>query len=268
MPKLAGIQPEDNFKAMFIGPSGCGKTSALASFAEIGVVEFWDFDGRIRGILGCPWLDKYHDKIIYEAFPPKKPGMIMDLMGKVDTLQTMAMTGNLVTKTLVIDSLTSQTYAMLCQAKPLTAQDRQGDNKGKRISGYRMNGPEEYGFEADTTNNLMASLRSIPKLNLIVNAHIIPTWGKEDEDDPYSASIENGEKLAVRDKIGAVVPTYFDNVFRFDKSGSDNAIKHTVRFRDAKMARTTFNYLPNGVVDITNKNFYTEILMKKDWPKK
>ncbi len=251
MPKVEDIQPDGMFKGLFTGRSGTGKTSAACSYPP--PVEVWDFDGRIRGVLGCPWVSK--KDLIYESFPPKEPGMILRIMKKVDTMQQLAVGRQLAIKTLVIDSLTSETFAMLCQAKPLLAKEIAEDKKGKRISGYRMTGPEEYSFEADTTYNLLASLRSIPGINLIVTAHIVARFGKENPDDPFSNSVEVGEKLSVRDKIGENVQIYFDNVFRFDKVYNGGRDHHTVRFR-GDLCRTVIPELPNGEVDISEKNFY------------
>jgi len=258
MPKVEDIEDDGLFRGLFIGRSGTGKTSAACSYPK--PVEVWDFDGRIRGVLGCPWIPT--KDIIYEYFPPKEPGMILRIMKKVDTMQQLAVARQLAIKTLVVDSLTAETFAMLCQAKPLLAGDIAKDTKGKRISGYRMTGPEEYSFEADTTYNLLASLRSISGINLIVTAHVVARFGKENPDDPFSNSIEVGEKLSVRDKIGENVQIYFDNVFRFDKQMSGQTDKHSVRFR-GDLCRSVLPGLPNGDIDITNKNFY-EVMRSYD----
>lgn len=251
MPKCEDLTPEGIFRGLFVGRSGTGKTPAACSFP--GPVENWDFDGRIRGLLGCPWVDRKN--VTYESFPPKEPGMIMRIMGKVETMQQMASVGQLATKTLIVDSLTAETFAMLCQSKPLTAAALKDQKGGRKISGYLMTGPAEYGFEADTTYNLLASLRSIPGLNLIVTAHLIDRYGKSDPDDPYSESVVVGERLSVRDKIAENVQIYFDNVFRFDKREINGKDKHTVKFR-GDVARTSFVDLPEGEIDITGKNFY------------
>lgn len=253
MPKAIDLQPDGIFRGMFVGKSGCGKTGAACSFVAKGPLEVWDFDGRIRGLLGSPWVKR--DQVTYESFPPKEKGLITRLMNKVDAMQSMAITGQYPIKTLVLDSLTSETFAMLCQAKPLTMQLMQAENKGKKIAGYTMTGPAEYGFEADTTYNLLASLRSVPGLNLIVTAHVIDRYGKADENDPYSESVVIGEKLSVRDKIAENVQIYFDNVFRFDKRGD----RHFVKFR-GDLARTTFADLPKQEIDITEKNFYETMM--------
>lgn len=254
MPKASDLEPDGIFRGLFVGKSGSGKTGAACSFP--GPVENWDFDGRIRGLLGCPWVDR--SRVNYESFPPKAPGMIKRLMDKVDSMIAMSTQGQLHIKTLIVDSLTAETFAMLCQAKPLVQSEKDADKKGKRISGYRMTGPEEYGFEADTTYNLLASLRSIPGLNLIVTAHLIDRYDKEDPDDPFSNSVVVGEKLSVRDKIGENIQIYFDHIFKFEKKLEGQTDKHYVRFK-GDLARTSYQ-LPEGRVEVTGVNFYKKFM--------
>lgn len=254
MPKAEDLVPEGIFRGLFVGKSGSGKTGAACTFP--GITENWDFDGRIRGLLGCPWVDRKN--VVYEVFPPKEPGMILRLMNKIDMMQTMAVAGKLAINNLVLDSLTSETFAMLCQAKPLTIAEKTVDTKGKRVAGIRMTSPAEYLFSSDTTYNLLASLRSIPGLNLIVTAHLIDRWDKL-EDDEYGESVVVGEKLSITDKLAENVPAYFDHIFRFSKRTINGDDKHSVRFR-GDIARTTFIDLPKGDIDITGKNFYNTMM--------
>lgn len=254
MPKASDLEPEGIFRGLFVGKSGSGKTGAACSFP--GITEVWDFDGRIRGLLGCPWVDRKN--VIYENFPPKESGMVQRLMNKIDVMQSMALTKTLTTNTLVVDSLTSETFAFICQAKPLIAAERMADNKGKRIAGYRMTGPAEYAFSSDMTYNLMASLRSIPGLNLIFTAHLVDRWDKE-EGDEYGESVVVGEKLSITDKLAENVPAYFDHIFRFEKRTINGIDKHSVKFR-GDIARTVFTELPSGITDLTGKNFYNTMM--------
>ena len=70
MPKANDLTPEQRFFALFVGESGSGKTVAEATFP--GPLEILDFDGRIRGILGAPWItEEMKNKISYTAYLPK-----------------------------------------------------------------------------------------------------------------------------------------------------------------------------------------------------
>lgn len=261
MPNCNSLTPEANFKGLFIGKSGSGKTVAECSFPR--PIEVWDFDGRIRGILGAPWIDRANG-LFYDSFPPKEVGMLQRLMTKVDMMQSEALGGRLAIKTLVLDSLTTQTFAMVCQALPLTHSTgtQQSGKKGRYLGPVPMVSPEDYGFEANTTYSLIASLRSIPGINLIVSAHIVERYGKPElkgEEQPYADSIIIGEKLSVRDKIGENIMAYFDHVFRFEKREEGSRLRHYVKFR-SELARTAYADLPDGELDITGKNFYETMM--------
>lgn len=260
MPKLSDISPEQRFVGLFIGESGTGKTCAACSFPK--PVENLDFDGRIRGAMGLPWLDI--NGVTYESFPPRENGMIARLNKKLEAMQVIAdmagMSPMTLPKTEILDSLTSECFAMVMQAMPLThSNDKDDKKKGKYLGVTPMAGPEDYGFEAQTTYSLMSWLRSMPIQNVIVSAHVIPVYGKADPSNPYSENIPIGEKLSVRDKIGANVQIYFDHIFRFRKYEAGNFDKFTVQFQGG-LCRTAWSFLPRGEIDITGRNFY-ELLM-------
>jgi len=262
MPKLSDITPEQRFVAMFVGESGTGKTCAACSFPK--PLEDLDFDGRIRGAWNKPWIPM--EGISYEFFPPRQNGMIEGLNKKLEAMQLVADMGSAAAmplpKTEVLDSLTSECFAMVMQAMPLThSPGGKGEQKkGKYLGITPMAGPEDYGFEAQVTYSLLSWFRSMPIPNIIVTAHVVPIYGKEDPGNPFSNNIVVGEKLSVRDKIGANVGIYFDHVFRFKKGeGAFQKEKYTVQFRGG-LCRTAWDFLPDGEVDITGINFYEKLM--------
>lgn len=253
MPSAANLSAETRFMGLFVGPTKSGKTVAACSFP--GPIKVLDFDGRIRGILGAPWIKK--DQIEYDYYPPRvglnEQPTYQKINQDLEALLVMCKTGKNRFKTLILDSLTSQTFALLCDAVALT--------KGKMIGSQKMAGPEDYGFEATGTYNIMAFLRSLPIPNIIVSAHVIDRYGKADPNDPYSERIVIGEKLSLRDKIGENIGIYFDHTFRFDKEMNRDKEKFTVQFR-SEIASTSYAALPGGKVDVSGKDFYNEVLMK------
>lgn len=260
MPKLSDITPEQRFFGLFVGESGSGKTCAAASFPK--PLEVLDFDGRIRGAWNKSWIPM--DGISYESYRPEQKGLINTLEKKFDVMQTAAdMMGASpisLPKTQVLDSLTSECFSMIMQSVPLTHSMGSPTEKkrGRYIGITPMVGPEDYGFEANMTYSIISTMRSLPISNVIISAHIVPVWGKEDPDNEYSNTVQIGEKLSVRDKIGANIGIYFDHVFRFRKIGLDTE-RFTVQFRGG-ICRTAWDFLPNGEIDITKRNFY-EVLM-------
>ena len=269
MPQLSKIEPESRFMGLFIGPSKCGKTCACASFRanDNEVIDIMDFDGRVRGILGAKWLSKKN--INYEYYPPREAGLVERIEKKLEVYEMYSKTAqysNLPT-TLILDSLTSQTLAMIFQALPLThtkANSATGDKKtGRYVGGFAMTGPDDYNYEAQVTYSILSFFRSIPIKNIIVTAHVVPTYGKEDAENPFSQTIVVGEALSVRPKIAANIGIYFDHCFRFNKSeGAFGKEKYTCKFRGAEPLGTAYAELPEGEMDITGKDFYNEVLLK------
>ena len=260
MPNLIDVTPEQRFVGLFIGPSGSGKTCAECSFPK--PLLNLDFDGRIRGAYNQSFLPM--EGITYEAFQPREPGLVDRLDKKLEAIDMAGRIQQPIPKSLILDSLTSQCFAMICQASPLThslpGKGGSTIKKGKFLGTVAMAGPEDYGFEAQMTYNIMSWFRSVPVQNIIVSAHVIPVFGKEDPTNEYSNTIVVGEKLSVRDKSGANIGIYFDHVFQFRKSEEGSREKFWCKFR-GELARTAFKELPEGWVDITGKNFYNEVLM-------
>lgn len=255
MPNCSSLTAESRFMGLFVGPSKNGKTVAACSFP--GPIKVMDFDGRIAGILGAPWIDK--SQVDYDYYPPRVGSSDKPTYEKVnDDLELLlvnARNGTNKYKTLIVDSLTSAAFAMLCDAIPLTHQK----GKGKSIGTLKMPDPGDYGFEAINISNLLACLRSIPGMNVIVSAHVIDKYGRANPEDAYSEKVVVGEKLSLRDKIAENSGIYFNNCFRFDKEMLGEREKYTVQFR-SEIAGTSLANLPNGKHDITGKNFYNELM--------
>jgi hypothetical protein len=253
MPSGNDLNTEDRFMALFLGPSGTGKTALECSFNDEPTYVF-DFDGRIRGILGCPWVNR--DLITFDSYPPRLPGLLEKIDKKCESFLISSQQGQMMYKNIVLDSLTSETFAMLFQAVQLThrpAGSKDGKS-GKYIGNTPMADPGDYGFEATNTYNILSCLRSIPGVNVFVSAHVVKEYGKTNPDDPYSPSIVTGEKISLRDKISENIQIYFDHIWQFKKEEvSEGDVRHFVKFRGT-LARTAFSELPSGWNDFTGKS--------------
>lgn len=259
MPNAANRPPESRFMGLFVGPSKSGKTVAECSFP--GPILVFDFDGRIGGIDGAPWIDK--TQVDYQYYPPRVGPNTAPTYEKVNNdfaiLLAESLAGRCRYKTVIVDSLTSLTFALTCDSSALThAPDRKGEVKGKFIGKQAMLGPEDYGFEAQGTYNVLAYLRSLPIPNIIVSAHVVDKYGKIPDAngniDKYSERVIIGERLSLRDKIAENTGIYFDHCFRFDKEYYGRE-KYTVACRSV-IASTSYADLPDGPIDITGKSFY------------
>lgn len=249
MPSASTLTPDKRFFALFVGESKSGKTVAEASFPK--PIHVMEFDGRIRGLLGAPWIKR--DEITYTPYTPKQPNLIGTLNSELDGMLGLAIAGRLPTNTLCTDSITSLNHAFITQSIPLTHTG----SKGRWIGPIAMAGMEDYGLEAQATYDYIAFMKSLPITNVIVSAHVIPTYGKEDPDNPFSPNVVTGEKLSIREKIAANIAIHFDHVFRFEVNPARD--KYFVTFRGG-LASTSYAELPSGKIDITGKSLY-EVMM-------
>jgi hypothetical protein len=256
------LTPEDRFIGLFVGPSNSGKTVAACSFQEPDpsdkLIKVFDFDGRIRGLLGAPWINR--NRIKYDYYPPVMNATGISVYTKLnqdfETLLVQCGIGSNPYSTIVIDSVTAQNFVFIRDALRLThgGKNKGGTDKGRMIGTLAMPGPDDYNFESVACNSVIAFLKSLPAVNIIVTAHIIDKYEKVDPDDPYSPSVVTGEKLSLRDKIAADILKNFDHKFRFDRKIINGEERFLVEFR-GDFACTSYPNMPMGKIDITGKNF-------------
>jgi hypothetical protein len=254
--------------ALFVGPKHSGKTCAACSWLDPNSkkkAKVHDFDARIRGLLGAPWIDR--SRIDYDAFPPRDLNNPKPCFERVNQdldllLLTIKDPSRNPYELLVSDSATAFCKNLILDAIPLTHE-----KGGKRIGTMEMAGPADYGFESTGMDGYLSCLRSLP-INVIMTAHIVDKFDKPVKDgvkDQYAESIIVGEKLSLRDKIGANISLYFDHVFKFSREVIGKDEKFYVEYV-SNIACTSFYGLKPGRHDITGKNFreYTLGLLKQN----
>jgi len=282
MPSLDNLSPDGKFMGLFIGRSGTGKKAAVASFPK--PILFLDFDGRIRGLTGCPWIELkgLGDVISFPPKPKENDYIYQKVNNELEKIQGLVNVASCPYKTLYVGSITGSAFAFLQDASILTHQG----NKGSKLGPLSMTGPQDYRFQNNAAKQMLAFLRflrehptGIP--NIIVGAHVINRWGKpgtsEEEVEKkseagydtakiisdakqefqYDSNIVIGEKLSLTEQLAEDIPIYFDHIFKFEKEmvlGNPEP-QHFVQFR-SEIARTSFAKLPNGRINITGKPFY------------
>src|SRR6266404_8870227 len=120
MPSADQLTPEKRFMGLFISRSGAGKTCAAATWISPEAkkagkrIRLFDFDNRIRGILGCPWIDR--SLIDYTYYPPKMQPTDRSVRDTLmeDFALLLRQAENY--ETVILDSLTSQTFAYICDS--------------------------------------------------------------------------------------------------------------------------------------------------------
>ena len=262
MPNGSTITPDEKFRALFVGPKHSGKTVAACSWVSPDPkkkIKVLDGDGRIRGILGVPWIDK--SRIDYDYYPPRVAGNDQTFFERVNKdleylLQEISDRRSPY-DTYLCDSATAFCKNLILDAVPLT----HAEGKGKKLGTLNMVGPEDYGFESTGMDSYLSFLRSLP-FNVIMTAHVVDKYDKplltdtkgRTYKDQYAESIITGEKLSIRDKIGQNMSIYFDHIFRFDRKMVQGEEKFYVEYI-GDLACTSFPGLKPGKYDITGKNF-------------
>lgn len=262
MPKADQIKDDGRFIGLFIGRSGHSKSTAAYSFP--GEKKVFDLDGRIRGGIAMPWINR--KQIDYTSYPPKT-GMgqnnnaVYERLNKdFELLLGGCIANQNPYETVILDSITFQAISVLLDSISLTHSGR-GEGKGKYLGTLAMAGPEDYGFQSTSINQVLGFLRSLPIRNIIVTAHIIPKWGKPaGEGGQFKDSIIVGEQLLLTDKLAESVPTMFDNIFKFTKVDQGNRVQYYMSAQ-GEIARNTLN-IPYGDIEITGKDFYNDVLKK------
>lgn len=277
MPKPITQFKNDKLFAIFAGEPGCGKSSAAVSVRRPGrKMCMLDFDLRARGILDgikSGWL-KDPDDIHVEQFHPSKGYDPLNSFFEMRQ-QAFKSKGEHEYDTMEIASL----FAFSRMLK-LTSHKLQ---KGKTIGNLRIDGPADFNFEISGTHQCFDFLRSFG-CNLILDAHLVPKWGKygfDDEGNPidawgkdldkdgaaalqYSENHIIGEEINVRAKYASTVMSYFDDIYRFGKeSNKRGQVTYTVEFSSV-FAKNTFGIKP-GVHDITGQNFYDYFKKLTGW---
>lgn len=251
------LKPEERFIALFIGRSGSGKKAAACTLPH--PIKYFDFDNRIRGLLGCSWVDR--KGIDYSYYPPLTGNVFGQLNKDLEVMKIQASMNQLPYKTIVLGSLTGESLAFLNDATIMT----HNANKGKTIGALNMPGPEDYGFQSIAMHQVLAFFRSLPSVNIVISAHIIARFaqvpGPDGKINPYSDKVEVGERLSLTDKLSESLPAFFDNIFKFSKVENGNKTMHFVKFR-GDLPRTTFANLPDGEIDVTGKNFWDYLKTK------
>lgn len=258
--KLGEIDPAGRFFGLFVGDSGAGKTCAALSFPTPGLLI--DIDLRAKGGLAArQWLPegKLNEWEVIQMPPGKGFKHIED---RLEMINLDLLTGRNQFKTIVIDSLTTESRLFISDALTMDQTDRSGKSTGKPvitgkiIGNLRIAGPGHYGYEQEAMAQVLDYLKGWP-LNVICSAHIVPKYGKI-EGNEYGENVVVGEQLALREKVSVRTLIHFDEVYKFGKMTSAGQIKRWVKFQDGDLAKTAYpDRLPTTSVDITARDFYS-----------
>lgn len=253
MPSADQIQDDKRFVGLFVGRSGHGKSTAAYSFPH--PIKVLDVDGRIRGGIACPWIER--KGIDYVSFPPVSEKYLWNQLNEEFEMILIACKNNQFNyQTLVLDSLTFAATGILLDTARMTSKN---EKKGNKVGGLILNDPGDYKMMYTSVASVMGFLKSLPIPNIIVTAHITPKWGKKEGDGDYDDSTIIGEQLLLPDKLAEQVPGNFDHVLKFSKvdGGEMQGIKYYFKAQ-SDLAKTAYK-IPPGAIEIQG-SFYDQLM--------
>lgn len=267
MPLVSSLETTQQTVGLFVGPSGAGKTCAIASYAVLGPMYIFDFDGRMAGMLGQKSvLGEHFKNIEFDRYDISKGFMEVDK--RLDVLVSQAQKRELPYKTIVLESLPTMINSFLEMAVQLEGVKSAG-LPSRLVGGVRMLSPQHYNWASRAFRDLVYNgLRRLVGCNVIVSGWTVDQWGKRiikradgsEGVDEYGPKEVIGRKLLLTEKIAEEVPGYFDEVYEFDKQDTglpSQPVKFICKFRST-IAKTAHEKYPNWM-DFTNKSFHAEL---------
>lgn len=244
MPNLKDLDTsKEPLKILLVGENGSGKSVAMGSFYKAGPIRAADFDGRLK-----PLKNYYPDiELDYDTYGSDNFRQFLDEIEKIQEKVNF--------KTWALDSVTS---ASACSVVfQLVMKDKMKTTKG----GLPATSWDEVNGETVLFTKMLEVMKIIHRkfgVNIIWTAHPIPKTEVIAGETSRTISL-----AAYGNKVPAIVPGYFDEIYNFqkEKSGMDS-YKHVVYTvpKNGLPGKTAFpNKIPTSF-DITGKNFY-DVLM-------
>lgn len=242
MPNTKDINVKnDPLKILFVGENGTGKSLALASFYKAGAIRIADFDGRLKPIkTRFPEADIDYDTYGSDNF--------RSFLDEVEHIQDKCPW-----KTWGLDSITSSSAC--CIVYQLMMKDKLKTTKG----GLPATSWDEINGETVLFTKMLEAMKVVHKkfkTNIIWTAHPIP------KTEIVAGEVNRTTSIAsYGNKVPAIIPGYFDEVYNFQKEKSGVDIYRYVVYTVPKnnLPGKTAMDLPASI-DITGKNFYDELM--------
>jgi hypothetical protein len=224
--KTKDIDLAKRFMIALIGHTGSGKSVAAASFAKLGPIKFFDFDGRMKSVRKVyPNYD-----IDYDTYGPDT--LIDKFRPEFNSLAR-----NCPWKTIVLDSLTSLSMTAITAqllVKGLT-------NKGKTTGGgLAITSWDEINGETVFISQILDLCKVLP-CNVIMTFHPIErTVGTEGKTEKITTVVSYGHK------INQISLNYFDEVYylEVDKGFTDSDPTKRIAFTDTSTKAIAKSALP------------------------
>lgn len=221
MPDISEVELNDKFMALFIGKPGSGKTLAGASFAEAGMMEYADFDGRMKPVK----LFYPNSRVHFEKFDMRN-------LDKFAYNYLPELVKFCKYKTFQLDGITSLSTVSISYQMD---QKRGGDSLKKTKGGLMVPSWDEFNGEAMIIGQVLDMLKALP-CNVIVSAHPVSRLDIN-KAEKYTSLVAFGPK------VESLVPGYFDEIYYFTTEiGMQGELKYVVYTKpsaDYPLAKTS-----------------------------
>lgn len=231
--KLSEIKTSDNIKALFCGPPGSGKTCVAAGFPYPMIVA--DFDGKIDS--AAAWYAGDSERLAgieVRDYSRQLDGkdQIVEFLKLLNELSAQQKAGEMKIKTLVIDSVTTFSSAVLNHI----IKTNPGIKRVASAQGLQAGMPD-YGILKREFGRLIPGLLSLP-INVVMTAHV-----KVDRNELTGEIVRSP---IMDGSFSQELPIFFKEVYRvFMKDGKPFAQTKSDQYYD--FCRSQIPRLPNPV---------------------
>jgi len=215
MPTMADELKLDSLFCLFKGEPGTRKSTAALSFPK---PQYWfSHDKKMNNLLTpmSKWGVNKSD-IHYDSYN--------DFAKMQQKVQQLKLNPHPY-KTIVLDSLTSCVDSILWQTKREKAgiTRQSGQQAGIKIAGIQVNEQEDFNAEDSALAEIVREFKDIHeyfRINIIIIAHVLITYSKENSKTVVSRTIITaGKKACLK------IPAYCEEVYHFNIASSIEADK-------------------------------------------
>jgi len=214
-----------NLRLLTVGRSGNGKTQGMLSWArhpETSPVHVLSLDRRVA------LLDRT-ENVTYDIFDASMGYLALD--NKLAEYKTKR---SLPFKTLLVCGLTALLDLLIVEGGNLLQKISE---KGQKIGSLYIPGPRDYLYASEAIRQIFYNGLFQFNCNVIVEANVANAYD--------SAGNVKGDRILATDKIAEKIPTFFDEIWEFDKR-LDTVVSKPPHYEVAfsgSLGRTGFEHL-------------------------